>query len=166
MGAAHWAEEQALQVAKEIHRLRKPRSAQWLAEQTEQLGHEVTRSVIADLENGRRRYVTTAELTVLARALKVPTITLLFSPPYNDEIEMLPGVVTTKLFAVERFCGNPPRGFVPTYGDNTWLLQRAREISSLEDQQRSILEVLDNLTQIAGEMAERYARPCTRSCIG
>ena len=67
-----WAEEQALRVAQEVRRLRGSRSAQWLAGETKQCGHEVTRSVIADLENGRRRYVTTAELTVFGDSSHMP----------------------------------------------------------------------------------------------
>ena len=93
-----WGEEQALRVIQEVHRLRKPHSAQWLANQTKELGHEVTRSVIADLENGRRRYVTIAELTVLAYALNTAPIALLFPPPLDEKIWALPRLGMTEIY--------------------------------------------------------------------
>lgn len=89
----NWAEEQAHRVALEIRRLRGKRSAQWLADRTRELGSPVTRAVISDLEIGRRRYVTTAEVVVLARALDTAPIALLYPYPYyGDEatIQVLP----------------------------------------------------------------------------
>ncbi|MBB5162494.1 hypothetical protein [Mycobacterium sp. AZCC_0083] len=53
---------------------------------------KMTRQTITDLENGRRRYVTTAELAVLAAALNTAPIALLYPGPYNQQIEVLPGV--------------------------------------------------------------------------
>ncbi|TPW98039.1 hypothetical protein [Mycolicibacterium fortuitum] len=100
----NWAEEQAHRVALEVRRLRGKRPVQWLADRTRELGSPVTRSVISDLELGRRRYVTTAELTVLAYALNTRPIALIFPPPYSDQIDIIPGVTTTKLDALEDFC--------------------------------------------------------------
>jgi hypothetical protein len=61
--------------------------------------------VIADLENGRRRYVTTAELTILARALNTAPVALLYPDPCATEVEMLPDYKTTGPFALQWFSG-------------------------------------------------------------
>ena len=103
--ARDWAEEQALRVATEVRRSRGKRSAQWLADRTKELGYEVTRAVISDLENGRRRHVTVAELMVLARALNTTPIALLYPEPCADEIEMLPGITTSGPYAPQWFSG-------------------------------------------------------------
>lgn len=60
--------------------------------------------MISDLENGRRRYVTTAELIVLAVALDTSPVMLVYPAPYGDElIEALPGVEASKYVAAEWF---------------------------------------------------------------
>lgn len=102
---ADWAEEQAHRIAGEVNRLRGARSAQWLADRTKELGHEVSRSVIADLENGRRRYVTTAELVVLAAALDTSPVTLVFPGPYNEIVDALPHLSVMQITAAQWFSG-------------------------------------------------------------
>jgi hypothetical protein len=99
-----WGEEQGLRIAQAIRRLRGSRSAQWVANRTTELGHTVSRSVIADLENGRRRYVTTAELIVLAAALNTVPLALLF-PSAEEMLEILPGNEMTGAAAVGWFTG-------------------------------------------------------------
>jgi hypothetical protein len=137
-----WAEEQALRVAQEVRRLRGSRSAQWLAGETKQCGHEVTRSVIADLENGRRRYVTTAELTVLAAALQTAPIALLFPAPLDEQVWALPRLKMTRFMAAEEFCGNAS-GLASA--DNMAALQLARDIAAAKGTQRALLMALDEL---------------------
>ena len=105
MSPQTWAEEQASTIAAEVRRLRGSRSAQWLADQTTRLGHTITRSVIADLENGRRRYVTTAELMVLAAALNTTPVALLYPDPCAADVEMLPGYTTDGPSALQWFSG-------------------------------------------------------------
>jgi hypothetical protein len=155
-----WAESQAERIATEIRRLRLrgKRSGQWLSDRTGELGYRISRTTISEMENGGRKYFTTAELTVLARALEIPPVTLLVPPPYDKEIEMLPGVVATKLFAVEAFCGNGTAAGV-TYGDNAWLLRRAREHASLEQQQQALLTLLGSLPEVDEADRERLERP-------
>lgn len=92
----------------ELRRLRvtENRSAQWLADRTSELGNPISRTVIADLENGRRRYVTTAELVILAAALDTAPIMLLYPNPDQDaEREVAPNVFTPELWAHEWFSG-------------------------------------------------------------
>ncbi|EIC65344.1 hypothetical protein D2E97_16225 [Mycobacteroides abscessus] len=109
MTQATWAEEQAAAVAAAIRTLRGKRSAQWLSGRTAELGHEVTRSIITDLENGRRKYVSMSETVVLAAALSVPPIALLFPPPYSGDtdvvIDLLPDFPCTKVDAIQWFSG-------------------------------------------------------------
>lgn len=79
------------------------RSAQWLADKTGELGYQVSRTTISDLENGRRRYVTTAELVVLALALDTAPIALMYPGPYFDrKIRLAPKWAE---FARTRCCG-------------------------------------------------------------
>lgn len=101
-----WGEAQAYCISRQVRRLRGKRSAQWLADRTTELGYTVTRAVISDIENGRRRYVTTAELVILAAALDAAPIVLLYPPLYADQTELLPGVDVSKLWAVEWFSGS------------------------------------------------------------
>lgn len=101
----NWAERQAHRIAGEITRLRGNKSAQWLADRTKALDHEVSRSVISDLENGRRRYVTTAELTVLAAALNVSPVVLVYPGPYQNKVEILPGRESAEFNAAQWFSG-------------------------------------------------------------
>lgn len=87
-----WEAEQATRIGTAVKDLRGKRTGQWLADRTAELGMKMTRQTITDLENGRRRYVTTAELAVLAAALNTAPIALLYPGPYNQQIEVLPGV--------------------------------------------------------------------------
>lgn len=80
-------------------------SAQWLSDRTKELGYEVTRSVISDLENGRRRYVTTAELIVLAAALNTSPVNLVYPGPYQNIVEILPGRGAGEFIAAQWFSG-------------------------------------------------------------
>jgi transcriptional regulator with XRE-family HTH domain len=91
-----------------VRRLRtdQDKSAQQIADRCSELGMpSLTRSVIADMENGRRLWVSVAELMVLARALNTAPIALLYPAPTTAEAEMLPGVKTDGTFAMQWFCG-------------------------------------------------------------
>lgn len=102
---ADWGERQAKRIADEVKRLRGKNSAQWLADRTKELGYEVSRSVISDLENGRRRYVTTAELVILSMVLDAPPVVLVYPGPYQNKVEMLPGHEIEEFKAAQWFSG-------------------------------------------------------------
>ncbi|WP_418601591.1 hypothetical protein [Mycolicibacterium sp. SCSIO 43805] len=146
----NWAEEQARRTALEIRRLRGKQSAQWLSDRTKELGSPITRAVISDLELGRRRYVTSAELIVLAAALDTAPIALLYPPPYNEIIELVPGVEHPKIGVVEWFCSDDyaaryqPSEGVGDFSDRTWPLYAARAVEKLEEAQRGLLASLAN----------------------
>lgn len=101
----HWDTEMTARVAAEIRRLRGDRSAQWLALKTGELGHTVTRSIIADLENGRRKYITVPELVVLAESLSVSPLELLYGTDDGAVIRYLPSKWIPRLTAVQQFSG-------------------------------------------------------------
>ena len=101
----NWAEREAHRLSLAIYALRKGASAQWLSDRTEALGHRVSRSVISDLETGRRRYVTTAELTVIAAALNTSPVALVYPGPYDQDVELLPGVARREVAAAQWFSG-------------------------------------------------------------
>jgi hypothetical protein len=102
----HWDWELTQRVAAEVRRLRHPNSAQWLALRTGELGYTVTRSVITDLENGRRKYIAVHELIVLAAALETSPLQLLYGDDDGAEIEYLPRQpAITRLAAVQQFSG-------------------------------------------------------------
>ncbi|MFJ9370953.1 hypothetical protein ACIRRA_41985 [Nocardia sp. NPDC101769] len=112
-----WANEQVAAIGDAIRTLRGDRSAQWLSDQTEALGYKVSRSAISDIENRRRKYVTIAELTVIAWALSVPPIRLMF-PAYPDgQTEILPGTHLDSFTAATWFSGEvilaPPAALEP-----------------------------------------------------
>jgi hypothetical protein len=106
-------------------------------------------AVIADLENGRRKYVTTAELIVLARALNTTPIALLYPDPLSDEsIKMLPisGVTASEAFALQWFSGlvDVPSPLVcddsGMYLGNLKPLQTARQIWELDEQKAALMK--------------------------
>jgi transcriptional regulator with XRE-family HTH domain len=112
-----WEVEQAKRIGRAVKVLREPRTGQWLANRTAELGMKMTRQTVTDLENGRRRYVTTAELTVLAAALNVAPIVLLYpGPDYGEYIEVLPNVSDRKISAVQWFSGIRDHGYSDASG--------------------------------------------------
>jgi transcriptional regulator with XRE-family HTH domain len=99
----------ARQVAREVRRYResqRPRmSTRQLADRTAELGMEIPRSVLANLESGRRETVTVAEVLVLAAALGVAPIELICPVGFDKQTEMLPGRMMDPLAAMRWFTG-------------------------------------------------------------
>lgn len=89
-----WSDRIAATVAEQVRRLRSERgmSAQQLSDATAQLGHPVKRSIIADMESGRRTVLPVADWLVLAAALDVPPVALMF-PADAESAEPRPGVI-------------------------------------------------------------------------
>jgi transcriptional regulator with XRE-family HTH domain len=107
MTQSPWPAELVRLVAAEVKRIRNERgmSAQQLADATAQLGLPMARSVIANLESKRRETVTLPELFVLARALGVPPLLLLFPVGRQQTVDTLPGGPADTLQAVDWFIG-------------------------------------------------------------
>lgn len=100
-----WMEAHAARVARRVAQLRDPRSAQWLSDKTAELGFRVSRSVITDLENGRRKYIAVHELVLLAKALGASPLELLYGKDDALEVEYTPEVLVSRIAAVEQFSG-------------------------------------------------------------
>jgi transcriptional regulator with XRE-family HTH domain len=82
-------------------------TAQALADRCGELGHPLDRSVIAKLEKGIRQTVTVADLLVLARALDLPPVALLF-PLDEPGAEVLPGELRSVWSSLQWFAAEAP----------------------------------------------------------
>jgi transcriptional regulator with XRE-family HTH domain len=82
-------------------------TAQQLADETERLGYPMSRSQIANYESGRKRSLEIGELFVLAAALKVAPLELLFPGTPDQPVEILPDETTSTLDASTWFIGTP-----------------------------------------------------------
>ena len=145
-------------MAQEVRRLREPRSAQWLSDRTRKLGYCVTRSVIADLENGRRRYVTTAELCVLAWALKVPPIQLLYPDLPDGTVEIVPDVDKPSIEAVMWFSGELAYGHVEDEPAEFQAVEQGRELVKLSRERLTLESQISTLSDLIGRFKEQSQR--------
>ena len=104
-----WSARVARLVAREVRRYREsqqPRmSVQRLADRTAELDMPIPRSVLANLESGRRETVSVAEVLALAAALNVSPIELICPVGFDKETEILPGRMLDPLSAVRWFTG-------------------------------------------------------------
>lgn len=82
-------------------------TAQQLADETKRLGYPISRSQISNYEVGRKQGLDVTELLVIAAALGVPPLPLLFPGEPNDEVEMLPNQPAPIFFAKAWFSGDP-----------------------------------------------------------
>lgn len=88
------------------HRIARGMSHQQLADECARLGHpRLQRAVINNLENGRKRDVSVADVLVLAAALEVAPAALVFPAGYAAEVEYLPGRTADPLEAADWFTG-------------------------------------------------------------
>lgn len=87
-----WGQELASLVGQRVRKYRTDLnlSAQHLSNRTATLGYEVKRSVIAEMENGKRNTVALADVLVLARALSVPPIALIVPIEHSESFRLLP----------------------------------------------------------------------------
>jgi hypothetical protein len=66
-------------------------SLQRLADRTAEFGMPVSRNVLANLESGRRDFISVGEVLVLAAVLGVAPMELICPVGYDEQIELLPG---------------------------------------------------------------------------
>lgn len=90
-----------------MRRLRKAQglSAQQVSDATAKLGAPMPRTVLSNLENGRRGNITVAEVLVLARVLKVPPATLIFPLGREERAEPLPDQWVEPSWAIDWLAG-------------------------------------------------------------
>jgi transcriptional regulator with XRE-family HTH domain len=95
-----WQKNMTDTIGREVKRHRGDRSHLWLQQQTEKLGLKVSRSGISQLENGNRTSISVAEWLILAAALEVPPLLLLW-PRYPDgDAQLLPDLPATAIDGV------------------------------------------------------------------
>jgi transcriptional regulator with XRE-family HTH domain len=122
-----WPAKLTRSVAGQIRRYREHRkvlvgrkwSAQDLAAECVNLGLDVSRDLITDLENGRRSHISVAELFAIAAALEVPPLQLLFGVGTEETVEILPGRHVPAFRAAQWFTGEGP---MPEPGDDAGLV--------------------------------------------
>lgn len=108
-----WVGVLHLRVAAAIKKARGNRPAQWLADETARLGYPISRSALANYESGRKKGLDVGELIVIAAALKVPPVALLFPGLPDGVVDLVPGVPVSSEDALAWFSGesHPRRVF-------------------------------------------------------
>lgn len=116
-----WSARLVAVVAGEVRRYRNERglSAQQLSDACSNLGMPIPRSVLANLESGRRTTLTVPELLILAKALGVPPLLLVFPVGRRELTEALPGREVPTWEAARWFTGEEP---FPTRHGDEWLV--------------------------------------------
>ena len=104
-----WAESIVARVASEVRRLRgkdhSALSAAKLADRTVDFGWGISRSVVADLETGRKKSLDVSELLILAAALGVSPAQLVYPDLPKGTVEVLPGLQQESHDALRWFSG-------------------------------------------------------------
>lgn len=103
-----WGTDTAKRIGKAVQfeRNRKKWTAARLSDETAALGFSIHRVAIGKLENGHRgAKFDVTELAVLARALGVPPVQLLYPDLIDGPVEALPGVVAESGKALRWFTG-------------------------------------------------------------
>lgn len=127
-----WEQDIVRRVGDTVARLRREQglSAQRLAARTTELGHPLSRQLIADLETGRRgSRLQVAEVLVLADALDLSPVELLYPGAPDEPMPYLPGSTTTAFEALQRFTGERVGHDRPA----RWHLTALRRQQSLSD---------------------------------
>lgn len=86
-----WADGLNGRIRRAARLARGDRTAQEIADEVTRLGYPMTRALLANFETGRKKSLDVAELIILAAALRVPPVTLLFPDLPDGEVEVLPG---------------------------------------------------------------------------
>jgi transcriptional regulator with XRE-family HTH domain len=120
-------------------------TAQHLAVRTEEHGYPLTRVAISKIEsNSRSGKVDVAEVMVLAQALGIPPVMLLFADLPDGEVEVLPGQRMATDEALLWFTGELPT-WIDYRGEPTRLLEltRARVAKEIEfNHARAAIELI------------------------
>jgi transcriptional regulator with XRE-family HTH domain len=142
-------------MAAAIKTARASRSAQWLADETERLGYPISRAAIANYESGRKKGLDVAELLVLAAALRIPPLTILFPDLPDGPVEPLPGVPTSSWDAAAWFSGEASS---PGSEKESWPASEQYELVRAVRERRSQLLAMAQFF----ELIHRFARTAER----
>lgn len=107
-----WPERLNVKIGEQIGRFRKARglTAAQLAERCTELGLPISRSKIANMENGRARQegISVAEVSIIAAALDVPPILLIYPVGREETTEVLPSQEVPSWSAAQWFSAENP----------------------------------------------------------
>lgn len=151
-----WSEEFHRRLASAIKGARGSRSAQWLADQTELLGHPISRAAIANYESGRKKGLDVTELMVLAAALRLPPLALLFPQLPDGRVEVLPGLTGSCWDGVAWFSGEERS---PDSGGEDWPaskeLQLLRAVRRRRDRLMSDSQFAELIQRLGRKITDR-----------
>ncbi|GGK65431.1 hypothetical protein [Streptomyces flaveus] len=128
-------------------------TAQALADRCAGLGLPLDRTVIAKLEKGTRQTITIGELLVLARALEIPPVLLLFPLGRTDTTEVLPGEDTDTWAALKWFTGEDDQ--FPGAVTGTDEKQDAEPVRLFREHERLIKQWWDNRGKLMSLIAPK-----------
>lgn len=107
-----WSADLTRSIAGNLRRCRKAKrwSARELSETCDVLGYPIPRTTISDLENGRRLFLSVAELLMLARALEVSPLELVFPQDQDEDVRLSPEEWFPSVDAARWWSGAPMDG--------------------------------------------------------
>ena len=111
MESTEWAERFTKSMGQAIDTARQGKSDQWIADRTKELGHPLSRTAVSEYRRGIRKSMPITDLMVLAAALEVPPVALLFPGLATKQVEALPGESLTSIEALQWFTGERDRRF-------------------------------------------------------
>lgn len=109
MESHEWAERFTKNMGTAIDKARQGKSDQWIADRTKELGHPLSRTAVSEYRRGIRKSMPITDLMVLAAALEVPPVALLFPGLATEEVEALPGESLASIEALQWFTGERDR---------------------------------------------------------
>jgi transcriptional regulator with XRE-family HTH domain len=167
----------AREIRRHRERQRPKMSVQKLADKTDELGMLIPRSVLANLESGRRDTISVAEVLVLAAALDVTPIDLICPAGFDKQTEMLPGAMMDPLSAMRWFTGEWKLDIhddgvltmrTPGSGERSsanLLKYHDQLLSKLDSEEAKAREALRAVADAVGEEADESARAAARDLM-
>ncbi|WP_061924251.1 hypothetical protein [Corynebacterium simulans] len=123
MQSKEWHEEIIANIGKAIDNAREGKSDRWISERTEKLGNPLSRTAVSEYRRGVRKTISIGDWLVLAAALGVPPVSLLFPELPDGRINLLPATgEVNQLDALMWIAGERqtlPSGFNPLFSLDT-----------------------------------------------
>ncbi|MFD7087277.1 helix-turn-helix domain-containing protein [Streptomyces sp. NPDC059896] len=156
-----WEDHVMATVASEVRRRRKELgwSAQDLADRCEEIGYPIPRNVIANMESGRRAVLPLVEVMVLAKALRMFPISLIYPVGYAARVRRLPYEDPRPTWdALQWFTGSSAADDAPDYMLDHFLahdLELRSALAAVESEDYERWKVKTAANRVQREAAER-----------